>query len=168
MSPCPTSVATMTQNVRYRIKGRWGNSGARASAAASDTTPRMPAQDTITTARGDGGGSLARIFALSQRGRYVAGNTHTNLATMTVRLTISPYRIRSAAGTDDSPAMIDGSCRPMTRNTNALIAQITICHAPLPKRRASGDSTRAARCPVMSPATTVASTPETPSDSAAT
>ena len=41
--------------------------------------------------------------------------------------------------------MIVGSCSPMAMNTIALMAQMTICQAPLPSSRASGESTRAAR-----------------------
>ena len=62
--------------------------------------------------------------------------------------------------------MIDGSWSPIARNTIALIAQIRICHAPRPSSRASGERTRAARRPVISPATTVASTPDSPNCSA--
>ncbi len=55
----------------------------------------------------------------------------------------------------------------MSMNTNALMSQMTVCHTPRPMIRASGDSTRAARRPVMSPASTVASTPENSNCSAA-
>ena len=54
LSPWPTSVAAMTQNVRHRMRSRCGKSGASARAAARDTTPRIPAQDTMNTARGGG------------------------------------------------------------------------------------------------------------------
>ncbi len=40
----------------------------RASAAASDTTPRMPAHDTMKTLRGAGRGSRFRMPALRRRG----------------------------------------------------------------------------------------------------
>ena len=69
VSPWPTSVATMTQNVRYRMRSRCGKSTGRARAAASETTPRMPAHDTMNTARAGGYGSRARSFALRKRGR---------------------------------------------------------------------------------------------------
>ena len=65
--PWPTSVARMTQNVRKMIRSRSGKSvSGSARAAASETTPRIPAQETTKTARGGGDGSRARIFALSQ------------------------------------------------------------------------------------------------------
>jgi hypothetical protein len=51
--------------------------------------------------------------------------------------------------------------------TKTLITQIVVDQTPRPSRRASGDRTRAPRWPVMSPATTVDSTPENPSSSAA-
>ena len=60
-----------------------------------------------------------------------------------------------------------GNCSPMSMNTNALMSQMTVCHTPAPISRASGERTRAARWPVMSPATTVARTPDMPTCSAA-
>jgi hypothetical protein len=53
-------------------RSRCGNAvgvNGRASAAASETAPRMPAHDTTKTERGGGYGSRARIRALSLRGR---------------------------------------------------------------------------------------------------
>ena len=69
VSPWPTSVATITQKVRNRIRSRDGKSGGSARAAASETTPRMPAQDTMNTARGGGYGSRSRMRRLRKRGR---------------------------------------------------------------------------------------------------
>ena len=55
--PCPTRVTRITVNVRNRIRSRPGNvppasvwSGS-ASAAASDTAPRIPAQERKTASR---------------------------------------------------------------------------------------------------------------------
>ncbi len=62
----------MTLKVRKMTRSRSGNGlgvSGSASAAASETAPRIPAQDTTKTARGGGYGSRARILALSQRGR---------------------------------------------------------------------------------------------------
>ena len=46
-----------------------GKSGGRANAAASETTPRMPAHEMMNTARAGGYGSRARSLALRKRGR---------------------------------------------------------------------------------------------------
>jgi len=43
-------------------------SSGSAEAAAKDTTPRMPVQATMNTARGAGASSRARIFFDSRRG----------------------------------------------------------------------------------------------------
>ncbi len=58
----------------------------RARAAASDTAPRIPAHPTMITFRAGGRGSLCAMAGHS-RGRYVAGKTQMNRATMTARLT---------------------------------------------------------------------------------
>ena len=68
--PCPTSVARMTQ-IRQeddQVALREPASGSD-RAAASETTPRMPAHATTKTDARGGAGSLARTFALSRRGR---------------------------------------------------------------------------------------------------
>ncbi len=67
--PWPISVARITQKVRNRMRSRLGKSGGRANAAASDTTPRIPAHERMNTARAGGDGSRARSLALSMRGR---------------------------------------------------------------------------------------------------
>ena len=59
-----------------------------------------------------------------------------------------------------------GSCSPISMNAKPLIVNVTMFHTPPPISRAWGDSVRAARRPAISPATTVASTPLTPSASA--
>ena len=98
VSPWPTSVARITQKVRKMMRFRSGNGvGAigSASAAASETAPRIPAQAMTTTAARGGDGSRSRIRALRTRGRYVAGKTHTMRATITVRLMATPSAMSS-------------------------------------------------------------------------
>ena len=75
VKPCSTSVPSTTAKVRKRISDRAGKSGASANAAASETTPRMPAHETTAGICHGGDGSRSRIREDIHRGRYVAGNT---------------------------------------------------------------------------------------------
>ena len=69
VSPCSTSVAITTQNVRKVTRSRPGKPTGSAYAAAIDTTPRMPAQPTTTGIRHDGAGSRSRSRRDSRVGR---------------------------------------------------------------------------------------------------
>src|SRR6267378_6177386 len=91
--PWPTSVTRITENVRKRIRSRSGNGwplavvNGMASAAARDTMPRTPVNPSMNGHCHGGEGSLRAIAGINQRGKYVAGNTHTNRAKITTTLT---------------------------------------------------------------------------------
>src|SRR3954465_3822274 len=76
-SPCPTKVMRMTPKVIARMRSRYGNgapvavASGMASAAASETTPRMPT-NAITKADRQGGDGSRR----AQPPRHVGGRKH--------------------------------------------------------------------------------------------
>ena len=89
VSPCSTSVTKITANVRKMSRSRCWKSNGSASAAASETAPRMPAQPTIVRpcqlprrARCDSRRSIARITNTSVW-------LHTSRVTTTAALTAS-------------------------------------------------------------------------------
>jgi len=71
------------------MSARSGKSGASASAAASDTTPRMPAHDRIAATRPVGYASRSSGVMIP-RAMYVAGTTHRIRAAMTVDAMATP------------------------------------------------------------------------------
>ena len=87
VSPCPTSVARITEKVRKRIRSRPGNgapasvSSGSARAAASETAPRIPAQERKTAPR------QFDIRLAIHFGAWSTANTHAKRRTITVRLT---------------------------------------------------------------------------------
>src|SRR5262249_40262929 len=104
--PCPTSVTRITENVKNRMRSRYGNGcpeetvSGMASAAASETMPRMPV-NAIRNGHCHGGeGSFLLILGNSHRGRYVAGETQTKLAQMIVAVIAAAETAR--CGTRDS------------------------------------------------------------------
>ena len=96
------------------------------SPAASDTTPRMPAQPTIATCCHGGVGSRTCRSLLSRRDREVAGITHAKRTKITVaRITI----VLTNTPVSDSrfhACRILGSCRPMTIKTNPLRRNVIV------------------------------------------
>jgi hypothetical protein len=96
VSPCNTSVDRITQKLKKMIRSRPGNGrpsanvSGSASAAASDTTPRIPLQLMIAIACHGGMGSRWRRFLLNHRGIHVAGKTHNGRTTITTALTTTP------------------------------------------------------------------------------
>ena len=85
--PCPTSVTRMTTNVRNTIRSRPGTSIGSASAAASETAPRIPAHEMTTGACHGGYGSRSRTLRKRKRGTYVKIGTQTIRSTITARVT---------------------------------------------------------------------------------
>jgi hypothetical protein len=79
VSPWITSVPKMTANVRKRIRFRSGNASPAsvvsgiASAAASETPPRMPDQEISASQETGGIGSRSRIRRKSRRGSHAEG-----------------------------------------------------------------------------------------------
>ena len=108
-----------TTKVRNRISARAGNSGPAftvsgiAKAAASDTTPRIPAQATTNAPRADGAFSRE-----SSRGSSAIGITHSIRTTTTVTSTATAATISELRLCPRSPESTVGSCSPMSRNTN--------------------------------------------------
>ena len=69
VSPCSSSVATVTKKARKTSVSRCGTCGGMAKAAASVTTPRIPDHE-ITAGTCQGGyGSFLRMPRNSARGR---------------------------------------------------------------------------------------------------
>ena len=83
----------ITQNVRKTIRPRSGKAppasvvSGSASAAASETAPRMPHQARIAFPCHAGIGSCSRAQWLIRRGQYVVAKTHTIRAPITTPLT---------------------------------------------------------------------------------
>ena len=77
----------MTANVRKTIRSRPGTSIGSASAAASETAPRIPAQ-AMTAGHCHGGyGSRSRTLRNRKRGTYVKIGTQTMRITITASVT---------------------------------------------------------------------------------
>jgi len=95
-NPWKTSVERMTQNVRKLTRPRSGkgrpspNVIGNASAAAKETTPRIPLQATTSMWRQGGIGSRCRNRWLSKRGNQVAGKTHMGRTRITTALITAP------------------------------------------------------------------------------
>ena len=102
----------MTANVRKMMRLRAGNGrpSARTSgsdrAAASDTTPRIPAQPTTSPPARAGYGCVFRYFGKRNRGRYAPGNIHTSRTT-----TIVAER-REDPVHDDGPRPVEAAAGP--------------------------------------------------------
>ena len=100
--PWSSSVVRITQNVRNTIRLRSGNASpasvvsGSASAAASETAPRIPHQPRTAFARQLGMTSCSRAQWLTRRGRYVVTKTQTIRATITTPLTSAAYPISVA------------------------------------------------------------------------
>src|SRR5215470_1259562 len=123
IKPCPTSVMRITENVKNRMRSRYGNGwpeetvSGMASAAASETMPRMPV-NAIKNGHCHGGeGSFLLILGNSHRGRYVAGNTQTNLATMTVAVMTATETARCETEYSLIRPTTVRACSPVMRNT---------------------------------------------------
>ncbi len=90
VKPMRTSVAKMTQNVTKMIASRSTIVAGIASAAASETTPRIPPHERITGHVQGGDGSRSRKLLLIQRGTYVAGKIQMKRSRMTAMLMATP------------------------------------------------------------------------------
>jgi hypothetical protein len=66
----------------------------RASAAVKETIPRMPVQPMMSRCDQGGIGSRARNAGLTERGTQAATGTYIRRATMAVKLTSAPIRVR--------------------------------------------------------------------------
>jgi hypothetical protein len=135
VNPCTTSVVRITANVISRTTSRWGNSGASASAAASDTDPRIPDQPTIRRVR-----QPARRSRCCGR-RSSARMTKTEVFSQAIRVSVTVTLIATACPISASadwparPSRIKGSCRPMSTNSSALSRNTSVSQTAKPCRR---------------------------------
>ncbi len=106
-----------------------------AKAAASDTTPRIPAHDTTNTARAEISGSLARIRGDSQRGTYVNGNTQAIRTTTTVTRTATDAQTTIEVLYPCNPLTTLGNWRPINRKTNDSRIRSTALHTAVSCKR---------------------------------
>ena len=143
VSPCSTSVAKITANVRKMIRSRCGKSAASASAAASETAPRMPAQPIDRSARCQ----VAAARAHATRAGRARGSTNTIVCCQTSRVSttaaLTAARVaeqRRRSRRRSSASRIAGSCRPISTNRNALSRNCSSSHMPKPCSRVAGEA----------------------------
>ena len=121
----------MTANVRKRIRSRPGTSVGSASAAASETAPRKPAQEMITGACHGGYGSRSRMLRKSSRGTYVKIGTKMRRITTTATATIAASR--SSVPVTSRRSVMPRSCRPTSAKSSALTRNVRISQNELPE-----------------------------------
>ena len=83
----------MAQKARKTIRSRSGKVTGKARAAASETTPRIPAQE-MMVAWVHGVGASRRRIEGSRRGSRVAGNTQTKRETISTSDSATASRAR--------------------------------------------------------------------------
>ena len=115
VKPWMTSVPIVTTSAMKTSDSRCGVSGGSRNAAASVTTPRMPAQPATAPSRRLRGRESQRETLPSQ----VAAMMNIGRTSMTVTRTATAYRlVRSRPRSDVwTWSMIIDTCRPMSRNT---------------------------------------------------
>src|SRR6266545_180095 len=163
VTPCSTSVPTITEKASQTNSDRGysappGRLAGSASAAASVTTPRIPAQEISVGTRSGGAGSRARTRGAS-RTRYVAGYSHTNRLTTTTPsvTTVAMTAVRHGVF---SSSRMPRNWSPTRRNTAPSRRNLTIRQNASICSRDRADISDGYLCPRYSPATTTATTPE--------
>ena len=137
-SPCTTSVTRMTANARKMISSRSGNGAPAsvdsgiASAAASETAPRIPDQQTITPCTPGRRQVAATRMPRSAGGRYAKGTVSRNRISTTAPHTARPLTSSSFHVHASSPSRIAGSWSPMSANRTALRAKVKIAQKATP------------------------------------
>src|SRR5581483_520359 len=165
--PWPTSVTTMTVKVITRTASRAGTGdplgrvAGTASAAASETTPRMPAHDRTTISAGRSGGRRRR-----SRSHPAMPPIHSARTAMSAPLTASPAPTSASSAARSSARAVPAIWSPIRTNTNPFRRKISISQTARPASRTSELIMVDARRPRYSPAVTAASTPEIPASSA--
>ena len=134
-----------------------------ASAAASETTPRIPAQDSTSEHANGHGMSCCPRNIWGRKTVPKMKSARTRIRTM---LTAMPMPISRIASDGVSVPKSSGTSSPMTMKTNPLSRKANVSQTARPVSRASAPMMREPRCPRYSPAVTVAITPEAPSRSA--
>ena len=135
-----------------------------ASAAASDTEPRMPDHATIIRVR-----QPARRACSGRRSSARMTNgvvcSQAMRVRITARLTATDWPMSVRADCPARPSRMSGSCRPMSTNSSALSRNTSVSHTAKPCRRMLALEIRGACQPTTMPAV-AAGTPEQPSRSA--
>lgn len=161
--PWSRRVPTVTTRAASTSTSRSGTDGGNDRAAASVTTPRMPAHPTTIAPESDGESARPRVRAnvartASRRTTTTVPRVATHVATMTGQ----PRSDSEAA------AQTDRACNPMSRNTEFSSRNWIVRHVMRPATLSPGPCSTWLRCPRTSPATTTASTPEPPNSSVGT
>ena len=140
VSPCPTRVTRITQIVRKMSRSRSWNGAPEAvvkgsaRAAASETTPRMPAQESTTSSR-----QAVRVSARERRGwaSQSVTNIQTKRTTTTLPQTSSATPTSPSSGLPARRITIVGNCRPIKINTRPSSRNTSVSHTARPCTRVS-------------------------------
>ena len=138
VSPWNTSVPRITQNVRNTIRFRCASGcppcvvNGKASAAASETAPRIPDHDTTSEWESGGVGSRSRMRRDTHRGRYELTGIHKMRVMTTVPVTSSASTTSVPFDVPGSAATMCGNWRPTSANSSALMTNVRISHTPAP------------------------------------
>ena len=161
MSPWPNRVAAVTVNAISSSTSRCSKSSGMTNAAASVTTPRIPAHEVTAAVFHDGTGRLVspRVGArrTSRKAKIQIGRSRTVAAIAAAHTpTIRPRE----SVLSPTSAKIHRACRPISRNTvfssrNEIVRQLSRSEI-----RDEAVCSTGALCPSSRPATTTASTPE--------
>ena len=116
----------ITANVRKRTTSRCGKSAGSASAAASDTEPRMPDHAAIMRGRQPWRRSRCCGRRSSARTRYGVVFTHAIRVRITARLTAAAWPSSVHGDSPESPSRISGSCSPISTNSSALSRKTSV------------------------------------------
>ena len=149
------------------MRSRSGKVTGRASAAASETAPRSPAQLTTKVSRVASPGSRAAITRRGEPGSRLEANTRTIRPTTTTPLTANREAEESWLG-DRLPRLsrMCGSSNPISTKTKPLSTSPMIFQVVSHRIRLLGVRIVPRRPPMTRPAVTAASTPDSPSLSA--
>jgi len=133
--PWRTSVEKITAKVTNSSSSRAGKSAGRASAAASETEPRMPAQPRIVRWRQPA--RRARWLSRRSSARIAQALTCTQASRQPITTSETTTAVTSSApsGSPERPSTIRGSCRPISTNSSALSRKIRISHTEEPVSR---------------------------------
>src|SRR5438034_1464863 len=131
----------MTQKVKKMTRSRSGNGppptimSGRASAAASDTPPRMPVQATISTLRQEGGRSRGRKNFLNKLEGKAAGMTQAMRTTTTVKQTSSASQSRESGARLASASRMLRNCRSEEHTSELQSHSDLVCRLLLEKKK---------------------------------
>ena len=128
-----------------------------ASAAASETAPRMPLQP--STSRSAGGvGSRETIRRCETAGTTVIHSSRTPITTSAIE---RASKARSTSRAPSIPSTRLVSCRPTSRNSSPWSRNSDACQNARVRSRAPACEISSERVPMYTPAVTTARTPDT-------